>query len=81
MARGLYERDPAFAAEVDECAEVLRAELGFDLRDVLYPAPAQEAAAAEQQLAQTAVTQPALFVDRVRAGARVAAARASSPTA
>ena len=37
MARGLYEADPDFRADVDECSAVLRPRLGFDLRDVLYP--------------------------------------------
>jgi len=61
MARALYDGDPAFRADLDECSAVLRPQLGLDLRDVLYPEPGGEAAA-EQQLAQTAVTQPALFV-------------------
>ena len=57
----LYDAEPVFRAEVDECAAVLRPQLGFDLRDVLYPEPGGEELA-EQRLAQTAVTQPALFV-------------------
>ncbi len=61
MARGLYEGDPAFRADVDECSAILRSDLGFELRDVLYPEPGGEALA-EQRLARTAVTQPALFV-------------------
>jgi acyl transferase domain-containing protein/glutamate-1-semialdehyde aminotransferase len=61
MGRGLYDRDPAFRADVDECSAVLRPQLGLDLRDVLYPQPGDEAAA-EQRLARTAITQPALFV-------------------
>ena len=61
MARGLYDGDPAFRADVDECSEVLRPHLGFDLRDVLYPEPSSEEAAG-LRLEQTAVTQPALFV-------------------
>ena len=61
MARALYDRDPAFHADVDECAEVLHPLLKLDLRDVLYPPQGQEALA-EQRLGQTAVTQPALFV-------------------
>jgi acyl transferase domain-containing protein len=61
MARGLYEGDPGFRADVEECSAVLRPDLGFDLRDVLYPDTGGEALA-EQRLAQTAVTQPALFV-------------------
>jgi acyl transferase domain-containing protein/glutamate-1-semialdehyde aminotransferase len=61
MGRGLYESDPAFRADVDECSAVLRPQLNLDLRDVLYPQPGGEAAA-QRRLAQTAVTQPALFV-------------------
>ena len=61
MGRGLYEGDPAFRTEVDECSAVLRPLLSFDLRDVLYPQPGGEAEA-QRRLAQTAVTQPALFV-------------------
>jgi len=61
MGRGLYEGDPAFRADVDECSAVLRPHLGFDLRDVLYPKAGGEAAA-QRRLAETAVTQPALFV-------------------
>jgi len=40
MARGLYEAEPAFRAEVDRCAEVLRPLLGVDLREVLFPGDA-----------------------------------------
>jgi acyl transferase domain-containing protein/glutamate-1-semialdehyde aminotransferase len=61
MARGLYDADSDFRAEVDECSSILLPELGFDLREVLYPQPGAEGPA-EQRLAQTAVTQPALFV-------------------
>ena len=61
MARVLYDHDAAFRADVDECSEILRPYLGFDLRDVLYPEPGAEELA-ESRLAQTAVTQPALFV-------------------
>ena len=61
MARGLYEADPAFRADVDACSAVVRPFLGFDLCEVLYPKPGGEAEA-ERRLVQTAVTQPALFV-------------------
>lgn len=37
MASGLYWAVPRFRDEVDRCAELLRPELGLDLRDVLYP--------------------------------------------
>ncbi|HEX6910242.1 MAG TPA: SDR family NAD(P)-dependent oxidoreductase, partial [Longimicrobium sp.] len=36
MARGLYEREPAFRAALDRCADVLRARHGMDLRAALY---------------------------------------------
>ena len=76
MGAGLYRDEPVFRAAVDRCAEILRPHLehlagttdsgqgssgdGVDLRDLLYPEdPGSEEAAA--RLAQTAVTQPALF--------------------
>jgi amino acid adenylation domain-containing protein len=61
MGEALYRRSAVFRAEVDRCCELLRPELGFDLREVLFPAPADEAAA-EQRLARIELTQPALFV-------------------
>ncbi|WP_332855380.1 non-ribosomal peptide synthetase/type I polyketide synthase [Duganella sp. S19_KUP01_CR8] len=61
MGRGLYESLPEFRAEVDACAELLWPVLGLDLRTLLYPAPEAEQDAA-RQLAQTAITQPAMFV-------------------
>ena len=59
MGGALYRTEPGFAAIVDRCAHHLREALGFDLREALYPSlftgPAHD-------LAQTAITQPALFV-------------------
>lgn len=60
MAKGLYETEPAFRVELDRCCELLLPPLGFDLRDVLFPA-AERAAEAAETLRQTDVTQPALF--------------------
>ncbi|WP_420129756.1 beta-ketoacyl synthase N-terminal-like domain-containing protein [Longimicrobium sp.] len=45
MARGLYEAEPAFRAEVDRCAQILRAHLGMDIREVLFPGDAPSDAA------------------------------------
>jgi acyl transferase domain-containing protein len=53
MARGLYEREPVFRAELDACAEILRPHLGLDLREVI--------SGDAGRLGQTALTQPALF--------------------
>ncbi|HEY0016584.1 MAG TPA: beta-ketoacyl synthase N-terminal-like domain-containing protein [Longimicrobium sp.] len=54
MARGLYEREPVFRAELDACAKILRPHLGLDLRDVVFSEDTD-------RLKQTALTQPALF--------------------
>jgi acyl transferase domain-containing protein len=61
MGRELYDQEPLFREVVDDCAERLRAPLGLELRELLYPAPEAVLDAAEL-LARTAVTQPALFV-------------------
>ncbi|MGI5281963.1 SDR family NAD(P)-dependent oxidoreductase [Nonomuraea polychroma] len=60
MGAGLYRTEPVFAAAVDECAAILREELGLDLRTLLFPAE-DEREAADERLRQTALTQPALF--------------------
>jgi phthiocerol/phenolphthiocerol synthesis type-I polyketide synthase E len=45
MARGLYEAEPVFRAEVDRCAELLQPLLGLDLREVLFAGEAPSDAA------------------------------------
>jgi acyl transferase domain-containing protein/acyl carrier protein len=60
MAAGLHAAEPDFAVELDRCAELLVPELGQDLRELLFAAPAHAEVAAEQ-LRRTAVTQPVLF--------------------
>ena len=60
MGLDLYNEEPVFQATVDECAERLLPDLGFDLRDALYP-PAGDGAAAAARLTQTVVAQAALF--------------------
>ncbi|HEY0544287.1 MAG TPA: beta-ketoacyl synthase N-terminal-like domain-containing protein [Pyrinomonadaceae bacterium] len=61
MGRELYETEATFREQVDFCAELLQSHLGLDIRDVLYPS-SETAAAAAEQLKQTRITQPALFV-------------------
>ena len=61
MGRELYETEHTYRAEVDACAELLRPLLGLDLRDVLYTTT-ESLARCEEQLRQTFITQPALFV-------------------
>jgi acyl transferase domain-containing protein len=61
MGRGLYEGEREFGKQVEWCSEVLRGLLGFDLRRVLYPPEGMEREA-EEELNETRMTQPALFV-------------------
>ncbi|HEX2210445.1 MAG TPA: type I polyketide synthase, partial [Longimicrobium sp.] len=61
MGRELYEREPAYRAEVDRCAGLLAPALGMDLRTALFPAEGKEAEASAL-LQETRLTQPALFV-------------------
>lgn len=61
MGRDLYQTEQTFQKSVDECCELLKSHLKLDLRSVLYPSEAQIPEAA-QQLSQTSIIQPALFV-------------------
>jgi acyl transferase domain-containing protein/acyl carrier protein len=61
MGAELYKLEPTFREVVDRCCEVLQTHLELDLREVLYPAEEAIEGAAEQ-LKQTYITQPALFV-------------------
>ncbi|VEP18730.1 Polyketide synthase [Hyella patelloides LEGE 07179] len=61
MARELYHSEPTFTEQVDLCCELLVPQLKLDLRQVIYPTEA-DTETATQQLQQTAITQPALFV-------------------
>lgn len=56
MGRDLYDQEPRFKATLDQCCDLLLPHLGFDLRDLLYPAHAAA------PLDQTHLAQPALFV-------------------
>ncbi|MEU4578997.1 beta-ketoacyl synthase N-terminal-like domain-containing protein [Nonomuraea sp. NPDC023979] len=60
MARELYAQEPVFRAAIDDCAARAGADLGLDLRQVLYPEPGAEAEA-EARLTTMAVGLPALF--------------------
>ncbi|MEV4629500.1 beta-ketoacyl synthase N-terminal-like domain-containing protein [Micromonospora sp. NPDC049523] len=60
MARELYLQETAFRATVDDCAAQAGADLGLDLRQVLYPEPGAEAEA-QTRMSTMAVGQPALF--------------------
>ncbi len=61
MATELYAEEPVFRAALDECAEGLAPELGYDLRGLLYPPAGADLAEAAGRLRRTEVAQPALF--------------------
>ena len=59
MGREIYDTLPVFREQVDRCAEILKSHLGFDLREVLYPAQVSDAVRA--RLTETGSAQPAIF--------------------
>ncbi|MEH0844483.1 amino acid adenylation domain-containing protein [Micromonospora sp. CPCC 205711] len=61
MGAGLYRAEPTYRSVVDECAELLRDDLGLDLRTLLCPSPDGHEQA-ERLLARPRLVQPALFV-------------------
>lgn len=60
MASKLYRAEPTFRADLDVCSEILEPHLGLDVRTLLYPTP-ERAEGSSERLAQTQITQPALF--------------------
>ncbi|MBW4428170.1 MAG: SDR family NAD(P)-dependent oxidoreductase [Nostoc desertorum CM1-VF14] len=58
MGRELYETEAVFREQIDYCCELLKPHLQLDLREVIYPT----GAVSSEQLQQTSLTQPALFV-------------------
>ncbi|WP_414620771.1 SDR family NAD(P)-dependent oxidoreductase [Calothrix sp. CCY 0018] len=61
MGKQLYETERVFRKYVDRCCLILEPVLGLDLLTVIYPCESEEKAA-QEQLKQTYITQPALFV-------------------
>ncbi len=60
MGGDLYEHEPVYRAAMDACAKILKPLLGFEIRDVLYPATDQEEEA-RKKINQTMVAQPGIF--------------------
>ena len=60
MGRELYQAEPVFRKWIDVCAVLAQPHLGFDFREMLYPAEAAAAEAAKQ-IKQTWNAQPILF--------------------
>jgi amino acid adenylation domain-containing protein len=61
MGSALYESEPVYRKEIDECAEILLPMLDLDLRTVLFPAEA-DCKTSGAALNETRLAQPALFV-------------------
>src|SRR4030095_10758422 len=59
MGLGLYQTEKTFRREVDRCSEILKAEIGYDLRACLYPTSGEEEA--RRLMRRTRVGLPALF--------------------
>ena len=60
MARGLYDHVDIFRREVDHCLQTTDDLLDFNLKEILFPAPAQFHSA-EKKFSQTIAALPALF--------------------
>lgn len=61
MGLELYRTDLYFRKHIDHCSEILRSYLTVDIQEILYPEKGRVEEIA-QQLKQTAITQPALFI-------------------
>jgi amino acid adenylation domain-containing protein len=59
MGRALYQAEPIYRKQIDECTEILRPMLDIDLRTVLFSADTEAGAEA---LNETRLAQPALFI-------------------
>jgi phthiocerol/phenolphthiocerol synthesis type-I polyketide synthase E len=60
MGLELYQHERAFREQIDICSEILKLEIGLDLRDLLYP-KADEAVKMRELLDQVKYATPALF--------------------
>ena len=57
MGLDLYRREPVFREQIDRASELLKPELGLDLRNVIYPSPGPSGAAAPKDQAEGAPKQ------------------------
>src|SRR5205823_3437651 len=61
MGRELYENEPVYREQVDLCAELLKKDLKFDIRALLYPLP-ERIKQAGVELERASAGLPAIFV-------------------
>jgi len=62
MGWGLYQSEETYRATVDQCADLLEPELGFDIRGLIHQKAGSANPGAADELRRTANAQPALFV-------------------
>ncbi|MCP4191436.1 MAG: SDR family NAD(P)-dependent oxidoreductase [Planctomycetaceae bacterium] len=62
MGADLYYQQSGYRETIDQCAELLLPELGYDIRTILHPNLTDDANGCADKLQQTANAQPALFV-------------------
>ncbi|MEA5621855.1 type I polyketide synthase [Nostoc sp. UHCC 0251] len=60
MGKELYQTEPTFREQVDRCCLLLKPHLGLNLHSVIYPHESEKEVT--EQLKQTSLAQPALFV-------------------
>lgn len=60
MGKDLYGSEPVFREEIDRCCVILKDQLGYDMRELLFVSEEKRAAASER-LERTSVALPALF--------------------
>ncbi len=58
MGLELYQSEPIFREQVDNCCEILKSYLNLDLREILYP----KSSKSDDKINETLYAQPALFV-------------------
>ncbi|MEH2349570.1 MAG: beta-ketoacyl synthase N-terminal-like domain-containing protein [Nostoc sp.] len=61
MGKEIYETEPMFRKQIEECCLILKPHLELDLRSVIYPNESEQKTAVEK-LQQTCFSQSALFV-------------------
>jgi acyl transferase domain-containing protein/acyl carrier protein len=76
MGLELYKKEPVFRAEMDRCFEILKPLVDYDIKEILYPGEItniqkhenitgkdiEEPPASSDQINQTEITQPVLFI-------------------
>jgi len=62
MGLDLYRTEPVFQEEMNRCFKILKPIMGYDLKEIIYPSQESEVPVSSEQIDQTEITQPILFV-------------------